>query len=117
MMTEKLSEVREVKLAITALLILVAVTFTDMAIFGFSHANFMLSFSGWFSLGSAVIAVFLVIEAAKFQLKVKGLLGGRDPNLILKRLDDTLTDAERVFNSPQFLEMVKLLIPEDKLKR
>ena len=70
----------------------------------------MVVISGWTSLGSLAIADALIIKVIKTQTQVNAMLGGRDINKILLRVDTTLDEAEILFRSPEFLTLVDLLV-------
>ena len=101
-------KVKEVKWALYALAALFAVTLLDVLVFGFSHESFMLAFSGWFSMGSAVIAVFLVIQAMKMKLEITNMFGGRDPNEVIKQLGDFMGEIKVVVDSDGFRAILGL---------
>lgn len=100
---------KNVKLLVAADMVMAGLTIWFTVIYP-SWLNFLLILSGWTSLGALLLSNALVIRMAQYQIQIDRILKGRDANLILARLDDALTEIERITKSEEFQAVAKTLI-------
>ncbi len=98
---------------IQALLLADAVITVFTVAFSFAYPdplNVLIVVSGWTSLGALALSNVLVWRVEKSQLQVREMLGGRNVELILARLDKTLEEAEQFLSSPEFLALLEKVL-------